>query len=130
MRVNQYISSFILLHTLGTYADEDTGVDSITDWIMRINFPVGSDYFIKYTNEEKLIQNGKEDPDSPAEFGNTAKKIAMKDPPDTLYHVVAQMDWAKRAPGVAEIDERQFWVGKGSNHSAPVEEMQKVSDLD
>jgi len=129
MRINQYISSCVLLHALVARAGEGTEADpaSLTlnateakPWSMRIRIPVGTDYFIKTVDMDGAIEY-KDDPDDLTVFGDTAAIITGQTKIKTKYHVVAQMDMeVPKQP-------RTFWVGRGENTDAPVEELQKVS---
>ena len=135
MRINQYLASFVLLHALVACAGEGTDVDpaSLTlhatekkPWSMRISVPVGSDFFIKTSNDTGVLDDVKANPDDPTAFGNTAKRIPKKKKIKTKYHVVAQMDWTASGADDTTIGGRGFWVGKGSDTSVHVNELEKV----
>jgi hypothetical protein len=130
MRINQYIFTPLLLQALVVWAGEGTEANpaSLTlhatemkPWSLRIRIPVGSDYFIKTSGIDGDI-NFKENPDDIGfGFGDTAAMITGQKKIKTEYHVVAQMDLD------ASKEDWNFWVGRGENTDAPVEELQKVS---
>jgi hypothetical protein len=144
MRINQYISSFVFLNALATYAGEGTQADSASltrdpteksFWVMRIKVPVGSDYFIKTSNNTQQIDDNIENPDDLTAFGYTAAVVPFDKKLDTNldddekkvtteYHVVAQMTW--NATNATEIGGRGFWVGRGKDQKL-LQDLEKVS---
>jgi hypothetical protein len=65
MRINQYISSLVFLHAPAARAGEKAEADKVEkdSWVMRIQVPVGSDYFIKTSNTTQQIDDEKDKSD-------------------------------------------------------------------
>jgi hypothetical protein len=129
MRINQYISSFVFLHALAARAGEATEADKVEkdSWVMRIQVPVGSDYFIKTSNTTQQIDDEKDTVlENMAAIVPDQNKI-LDDGQDgitTLYHVVAKMTWD--ATNATEIGGRGFWVGRGGDQKL-LQDLEKVS---
>jgi hypothetical protein len=129
MRINQYISSFVLLHALAARAGEATEADKVEkdSWVMRIQVPVGSDYFIKTSNTTQQIDDEKDTVlENMAAIVPDQNKILDdgQDGVTTLYHVVAKMAWD--ATNATEIGGRGFWVGRGGDQKL-LQDLEKVS---
>ena len=131
MRINQYISSFVFLHALAARAGEGTEADKVEkdSWVMRIQVPVGSDYFIKTSNSTQQIDDEKDKSVDATIFAGMVpdQNKILDDGQDGVaayYHVVAQMTWD--ATNSTEIGGRGFWVGRGKDQKL-LQDLEKVS---